>query len=120
GIVSDGLDRERDADLEQAAGPFGNALDATDDFRAHEIVHDRRDRHLDALLDRNGAGALLDRTRLAAHEVDDLQTRRHGRLLRTDGSSTTIERVRKNRECFADAPSQLTSARSPARRRAPR
>jgi hypothetical protein len=80
GVVSDGLDRERDADLEQAAIPFGNGLDAADDFRAHEIVRDRRNRHLDALLDRNGARALLDRARIAAHEVDGLQTWGHGRL----------------------------------------
>ena len=80
GVVSDGLDRERDVDLEQAAIPLGNGLDAADDFRAHEIVRDRRNRHLDALLDRNGARALLDRARIAAHEVDGLQTWGHGRL----------------------------------------
>src|SRR6516165_9957013 len=81
GIAADGRHRERDADLEQAVVAFGNGLDAADDLGAHEIVLDRRDRHLDALLDRNGTRALLDRARIAAHEVDGLQTRVHGRLL---------------------------------------
>ncbi len=80
GIAPDGLRRERDADLEQALVPFGNGLDAADDLGTHEIVLDRRDRHLDTLLDRNGARALLDRARIAVDEVDGLQTWVHGRL----------------------------------------
>ena len=32
GVVPDGLDRERDADLEQIGLPFGNALDAADEL----------------------------------------------------------------------------------------
>src|SRR5262249_57438341 len=81
GIAPDGLSRERDADLEQAIAPFGNGLDVSDDLGAHEVILDRRDRHLDALLDRDGARALLDRARVAAHEVDGLQTRVHRRAL---------------------------------------
>ena len=72
GIVPDGLRGERDADFEQPALPFADGLDAADDLGAHEIVRDRRKRHLDALLDRDGARALLDRSRVAADLVDGL------------------------------------------------
>ena len=44
----------------------------------HELVRDRRQWHLDALFDRNGACARLDRPGVAADVVDRLQTRGHG------------------------------------------
>ena len=62
GIAADGRGGERDAHLEQPVFFFGDALDAADDLGAHEVVHDRRQRHLDALLDRDGACARLDRS----------------------------------------------------------
>src|SRR5262249_3031750 len=77
-ILPDGLGREGNTDLEEIAFLFGDGLDAADDLRTHEIIGNRRKRHLDALLDRNGARTLLDGTRIAAHEINGLQTRAHG------------------------------------------
>ena len=54
-------------------------LDPADDVAEHLVVVDRRERHLDALLDRDRVGALLDRARVAANAVDGFQAGRHGR-----------------------------------------
>ena len=78
GIRSDGLGGERDADLEQRVVQLPDRLDPADDLGADEIVLDRRNRHLDALLDRDRARALLDRARVAADVIDGLQTGMHG------------------------------------------
>ena len=78
GIAADGFRGERDAHFEQAVLLFGDGLDPADDLGAHEIVVDRRQRHLDALLDRDGLRARLDRFGVAADLVDRLQTRGHG------------------------------------------
>src|SRR5262249_57538208 len=66
-------------DLDKVALFFRDGLDTADDLGANEIIGDRRDRHFDALLDRDGARALLDRARIAAHKEDGLQARVHGR-----------------------------------------
>ena len=80
GIAADGFGGERDANFEQPMFFFGDALDPADDLGAHEVVHDRRQRHLDALLDRDGACTRLDRSGVAAGVVDRLQTWGHGAL----------------------------------------
>ncbi len=77
GIVADGLAGERDADLELPVLPLGDLLDPADDAREHEFIVDRRQRHLDALLDRDRAGARLDRAGIAADTVDGLQAGAH-------------------------------------------
>ena len=65
GSLADGFRGERDANLEQAGLLFGDALDPADDLAAHELVCDRRQRHLDALLDRDGLRrASIDRASL--------------------------------------------------------
>ena len=78
GIAPDGFRGERDANFEQALFLFGDGLDPADDLAAHEIVCDRRQRHLDALLDRDGVRPRLDRFGVAADLVDRMQTRGHG------------------------------------------
>ena len=80
GVAAGRLGGQRDADREQAILPLCDALDPADDLRAHEIIGNRRKRHLNALLDRYRARAFLDRGRIAAHEIDGLQTRVHGML----------------------------------------
>ena len=74
GIVADGRGGQRDAHLEQAMAQIADGEHAADDLGEHDIVVDRRKRHLDALLDRNGAGAALDRARIAADVIDGLKT----------------------------------------------
>ena len=48
---------------------------------ADEFVLDRRGRHFHALLDRDGAGALLDRVCVAAHVIDGFQEGMHATSL---------------------------------------
>ena len=108
GIAADGLRGERDANLEQAGLLFGDALDPADDLGAHELVRDRRQRHLDALLDRNGACARLDRPGVAADVVDRLQTRGHGCSDQLMALGATIVRAVSNCERAFAVP---TSAR---------
>src|SRR5256886_10408817 len=58
------------AHLEAGIAQVADRLDAADDFAVDILVIDRRQRHLDALLGRDGARARLDRTRVAANVVD--------------------------------------------------
>ena len=80
GIAADGLGGERDANLEQAVFLFGDASTRPTISARTKSSVDRRQRHLDALLDRDGACARLDRSGVAADVVDRLQTRGHGAL----------------------------------------
>jgi hypothetical protein len=82
-IVPDGLGGERDADLEQSALQVGDGLNASGDLLEHEVVIDRGERHLDALLGGNGLGARVDRPRVTSDAIDGLQTRMHGHSERT-------------------------------------
>jgi len=70
GIVPDGLAGQRDPDLEQSVRLLHDGDHAADDLRTHEFVVDAGDRHFHALLDRDGAGTLIDRARVAAHVID--------------------------------------------------
>jgi hypothetical protein len=77
GILPDGRRGERDAHLEVPTRDFDDRLDAADDLGADEIVGDGQERHFHALLDRDGARALLDCARLAADVIDGLQAFLH-------------------------------------------
>src|SRR5262249_17503241 len=97
----DCLLRQRDADLEQARRNFSNAFDATDNLAANKIIAYCRNRHFNALLDREGSRALLDRTRIALHVIDRLHAgsarpRRypHQRSLTGAAPSTSMMRAR--------------------------
>jgi hypothetical protein len=60
--LPDRLRRERDADPEEAARGLVDLFHAADDAGENEIVVDRRNRHFDALLDRDGAArSAMDR-----------------------------------------------------------
>ena len=52
--------------------------DPADDLRRDVVVLDRRHRHFDALLDRDGAGAVLDRGGIGADAIDGCQSQGHG------------------------------------------
>jgi hypothetical protein len=78
GILPDGLGRKRDAHLEDALFPRLDRNDPADDLRQDGFVLDRRHRHFDALLDRDGAGAVLDRGGIGADAIDGFQSRGHG------------------------------------------
>ena len=77
GIVAESLLPQRDGDLEHACFFFGDRLDLGDDFRAHERVINRRNRHLDALLDRKRTRTRFDRARIAADTIEGFQPRGH-------------------------------------------
>ena len=79
GIGADGGGGQSDAHLEQVLVERAGRLDLSDDLVEHEAVVDGRDRHLDALLDRDGARARVDRARIAADMVDGGETGMHGR-----------------------------------------
>src|SRR5207244_1905828 len=80
GIVADGRRRKRDCNLEQTLFDFTDGLDLPDDLAADEIVVDCSERHLDALLDRNGLRALGNRAGIAADMIEGGETGGHGRL----------------------------------------
>ena len=77
GILPDGVSGKRDRDLEQALLLLLNCLHPSDDLGGNEIVVDRRERHLDALLDRDFSRARFDRFCRAAHEIDGRQPGSH-------------------------------------------
>ena len=57
--------------------PLDDLIDPADDAREHEFIVDRRQRHFDASLDRDRAGARLDRAGIAADTVEGLQAGAH-------------------------------------------
>ena len=73
GVAADRRRRQRDSRLEQSRGNFADAFDAPGDLRQHMLVVDRRERHLDALLDGDRLRARVDRFRVAADVIDRLQ-----------------------------------------------
>src|SRR5262245_38709178 len=77
GVVADGGRRERNPHLEQALAHLADVEHAADDLAAHVGVVDRLGRHLDALLDGDGAGAFCDHPRIAADAIDRLDVQRH-------------------------------------------
>ena len=78
-IAPDGFRRQRDAHLEQALLHFADGLHPADDLASARIrLSIADDRHLDALLDRDGLRPRVDRSGVAADVVDRLQTRGHG------------------------------------------
>jgi len=94
GIFTDGLLPQRDADLEQAFFYFGDRLDLSDDFCAHEWVVNRRNGHLDALLDSKRTGARFNRVRIAADTIESFQPSLHHHSLTGAPPSTSAMRAR--------------------------
>src|SRR6516225_6210287 len=78
-ILPHGFLCQADLNLEPPVRLLANRFDLTDDLGANECILDRRNRHLDALLNRNGARACLDRTSLAMHAIGDVEARLHVR-----------------------------------------
>ncbi len=70
GIIAHGRGSERNAHLEPALLLGDDFVHPADDALQHERVADCRERHLDALLDRDGAGTRLDRAGIAADAID--------------------------------------------------
>ena len=94
GVIRNGLRREPDAHFKQARLLLGDRLDAADDFVPHEIVGDGRDRHFDALLDRDCARARLDRPSIAADAVNRLHAGMRDHHLTIVGSPTRRRALR--------------------------
>ena len=69
-------------DLENAGPEIAMARTSPTISPQHVLIFDRRDRHLDALLDRDGAGAFLDGAGLAADVVDRLDRGFHDPIKR--------------------------------------
>jgi hypothetical protein len=68
-VAADRRDSKRDLDLEDAAAAIDNVPRFANDVGKNLFVADRRQGRFDALLDRNGAGALLDRVGARANSV---------------------------------------------------
>ena len=70
-VLGDAEDRCRRIRVDGNDGlGVGDGLDVPDDVVEHRAIVDRLDRHLHALLDRDGAGAAFDRTGIGANAVD--------------------------------------------------
>ena len=82
GIVSRGLRIEPDARLENAVPEIANGAHLAHDLAEHLLIFDGRDRHLDALLDRDRTGAFLDGAGLATDVVDRLDRGFHDPIKR--------------------------------------
>src|SRR6185437_12047858 len=70
GVVADGGGAEADLDLEPPRPEFTDGADAADDFAAHEFIPHRRQRRLDALLQRNRLRPRLYRRGLTRYAID--------------------------------------------------
>src|SRR5262249_47022902 len=90
GVVADRCGGERDAHRECPGAQVAQLAHATDDLGVHVGVVDGVERHLDALLDRDGAGAIGDRLRVAADMIGRFYDRLHGaRTSRSCAKSTS-------------------------------
>ena len=70
GVVAGRGAAQADSDREQAGRNLADILHPADDVVEDVLVLDRRKRHLDALLDRDGTGAAFDRTRIRADVIN--------------------------------------------------
>ena len=73
GIVAGGRAAERDAHRERAAADVADRLHLADDLVEDLLVLDRRERHLDALLDRDRLRARFDGARVRADVIDGVE-----------------------------------------------
>ena len=103
GVVSRGLRIEPDARLENSGPEIANGAHLAHDLAEHALILDGRDRHLDALLDRDGAGAFLDGAGLATDVVDGLDRgfhdpiKRAGRVFSTTSVHNKLPMARSPR-----------------------
>ena len=81
GVASDGGGGEFYADVEAALARRADRRHAPDDVGEDARLGDGAERHLDALLHRDGLGPRLDRVRRRADPVDGGHSRRHESLL---------------------------------------
>jgi hypothetical protein len=79
GVVADRRGRQSDVDVEPSVAAIGDPTDLTNDIGEDRQIAHSRGWHFHALLDRNVAGARLDRMGLAADAIGGDYSGGHGR-----------------------------------------